>query len=168
MQLLKTLFTIFKKKPLQDPRSESMRNLPNEFFVEETAFGNKPIVIYYEPYPVLLIRNIILKKYAAIQQSLQAKQIEFFDPYLPADINKKEIINAMQYFNPQIKDISDELSSFKKYITDAKLMGKLLGLPAINKPAFIVGRPSKKASSFDFFVYYLPEDGPDLISKSIQ
>lgn len=168
MQLLKTLLTIFKKKPLQDPRSESMRSLPNEFFVEETAFGNKPIVIYYEPYPVPLIRNIIRKKYAAIQQSLQLKQIEFFDPYLPADLDKKEMFNALQYFNPQIHDIGDELSSFKKYISDGKQLGNLLGLPAINKPAFILGSPGKKASSFDFFVYYLPEDNPALISKSIQ
>ncbi len=168
MQLLKTLLTIFKKKPLQDPRSESLRSMPNEFFVEETAFGRKPIVIYYEPFPVPLIRNLILEKYANIQQSLQAKQIEFFDPYLPTDLDKKELITAMQYFNPQIQEISQELSSFEKYISDARLLGDLLGLPAISKPAFIAGRPGKKASSFDFFVYYLPEENPALIRKSIE
>jgi predicted house-cleaning noncanonical NTP pyrophosphatase (MazG superfamily) len=78
------------------------------------------------------------------------------------------MITALQYFNPQIHDINDELSSFNKFISDGKLMGNLLGLPAINKPAFILGSPGKKASSFDFFVYYLPEENPALISKSIQ
>ncbi len=116
MQLLKTLLTIFKKKPLQDPRSESIRSLPGEFYVEETAFGGKPVVIYYEPYPVPLIRNLILEKYTAIQETLQAKRIQFFDPYLPTDIDRKDMIKSLQYFNPEINDISIELSSFKKVI----------------------------------------------------
>lgn len=167
MQLLKTLLTIFKKKPLQDPRSESIRSLPGEFYAEETAFGGKPVVIYYEPYPVPLIRNLILEKYTSIQETLQPKRIQFFNPYLPTDLDRKDMIKSLQYFNPEINDISIELSSFKKVITDSQLLSSMLGLPPLPKPAFIIGRPAKKASSFDFFVYYLPEENPRIISKSI-
>lgn len=149
-----------------DPRSEELKELPNEITCTKNVFEGDSYVFYYEPFFDSLINEYLSDKYLDVLNYLNNKGIKFIYPHFLKSASQEELNELLDYYFPDAKSDKDvEVLSSNLY--SVSFFAGLLGIKNIERPCFIRNVFDHERKVMVYKVFYLPNNDRELLDQTV-
>lgn len=151
-----------------DPRPESIKSIHHEIILNKNPFGQKNVVLYYEPRESPLINQYLRENHNLIFEKLQNKYISFINPTLFNESSTEELREILEYYFPDVSENSPSLSILIRNFSSVHFFRELIGFEVPQHPCFIRSTNEQDGENFIYRVFYLPDQDEELIQKSVE
>jgi hypothetical protein len=151
-----------------DPRPEAIRSIHHELILNKNPFGQKNVVLYYEPRQSPLINQYLRENHALISEKLQNKYISYINPTLFNESSTEELRDILEYYFPDLSGNTPSPSILIQNFSSVQFFRELIGFEVPQHPCFIRSTNEQVGQNFIYRVFYIPDQDEEIIRKSVE
>jgi hypothetical protein len=151
-----------------DPRPEAIKSIHHELILNKNPFGQKNVVLYYEPRQSPLINQYLRENHNLISEKLQNKYISFINPTLFNESSTEELREILEYYFPDLSGNTPSPSILIQNFSSVQFFRELIGFEVPQHSCFIRSTNEQVGQNFIYRVFYIPDQDEEMIRKSVE